>query len=72
MVTLSMVSVNIGARSKTMSLLVHEVAKKAEISVDTVRRLDRKGLINSKRDANNWRRYPPEVVATLRRLYGKD
>ena len=55
-----------------MSLLVHQVAKKAEISVDTVRRLDRKGLINSKRDTNNWRRYPPEVVATLRRLYGKD
>ncbi len=55
-----------------MSLLIHEVARRAGLHVDTVRRLERRGLINSKRDINGWRRYGPEVVETVKRLYIKD
>ena len=49
--------------------LVSWVAKAAEIHPDTVRLLERKGIISSKRDVNGWRRYGPEAVETIRRLY---
>ena len=52
-----------------MSLLVHEVAKRAGVHADTVRRWERKGVITSKRDANGWRRYGRDAVAILRRAY---
>ena len=55
-----------------MSLLVHEVAVQAELSNDTVRRAERRGLIASERDVNGWRRYPTEVVLILRHAYRKD
>ena len=55
-----------------MSLLIHEVAAGAEVSKDTVRRAERRGLITSERDVNGWRRYAAEVVPILRQAYRKD
>ena len=55
-----------------MSLLIHELAERAEVSRDTIRRLEGKGLIRADRDINNWRRYPPETVTVIRRLYAKE
>jgi MerR-like DNA binding protein len=52
-----------------MSLLVHEVAKRAKVSNDTVRNADRRGLISSVRDVNGWRRFSPDVVDELKKLY---
>ena len=52
-----------------MSLLVHEVAKRAKVSNDTVRNADRRGLISSVRDVNGWRRFSPNVVDELKKLY---
>ncbi len=54
-----------------MSLLVHQVAKLSGVSVDTVRRWERKGLLTSERDVNGWRRYSPDVVPLLRQAYRK-
>ena len=53
-----------------MRLLVHEVAKRAKVSNDTVRNADRRGLISSVRDVNGWRRFSPNVVDELKKLYG--
>ncbi len=55
-----------------MTLLVHEVAERVGIHVETVRRLERRGVIRASRDCNGWRRFEPEVVETLKRLYLKD
>ena len=55
-----------------MSLLVHQVAKLSGVSVDTVRRWERKGLLTSERDVNGWRVYGPEAVEELRRLYRRE
>jgi DNA-binding transcriptional MerR regulator len=52
-----------------MGLLIHEVAMKANIHIATVKRAEKRGLISSQRDVNNWRRYAPETVETLKRLY---
>ncbi len=54
-----------------MTLLVHEVAEKVGIHPETVKRLERRGVISSQRDINGWRRYGPEVVETLKRFYLK-
>ena len=55
-----------------MSLLIHEVAKLTGLHIDTLRRLERRGLISPKRDVNGWRRYAPEIVEMLRGLYLKN
>ena len=52
-----------------MGLLIHTVAKEANISVDTVRRLEKLGVISSKRDFNGWRRFSPDVIGKLKNLY---
>lgn len=54
-----------------MSLLIHEVAQQVGVHVDTIRRLERRGIITSKRDVNGWRRYGPDVVETLKQFYLK-
>ncbi len=51
-------------------LLVGEVANLIGIHPETVKRLEKRGLIESQRDLNGWRRYDPEAVEMLRRLYG--
>ena len=53
-----------------MNLLIHEVAKRAGLHTDTIRRLERRGLIVSWRDVNGWRRYNPDVIERLKELYG--
>jgi len=53
-------------------LLVSTVARAAGVHPETVRRLERRGLIKSRRDVNGWRRYPPNTLETLKRLYGFD
>ena len=52
-------------------LLVSHVAKQVGLHPETIRRLERKGVISSRRDVNGWRRYEPEVVQRLRALYGQ-
>jgi len=50
-------------------LSISEVAKAVGLHPETLRRLERKGLITSRRDVNGWRRYEPETVEKLRSLY---
>ncbi len=50
---------------------IGEVAERVGIHPETIRRLERRGIITSKRDINGWRRYGPEVVETLKQLYLK-
>lgn len=51
-------------------LLVGEVAKRADLHPETVKNLEKKGLIESHRDFNGWRRFDPEVVEKILALYG--
>jgi len=51
------------------NLLIGEVADGADLHVETVRRLEKRGVISSVRDINNWRRFSPEVIKKLRELY---
>ncbi len=55
-----------------MNLLIHEVAMAAKIHTATVKRAEKRGLISSQRDLNGWRRYSPDVVDKLRKLYAVD
>ena len=50
-------------------LLISEVAAKVGLHPDTIRRLERRGLIAPRRDVNGWRRYSPDIVEQLRALY---
>jgi DNA-binding transcriptional MerR regulator len=50
-------------------LLVSTIARAAGVHPETVRRLERRGLIKSHRDVNGWRRYSAETVEKLKRLY---
>ena len=50
-------------------LLISELAKAVGLHPETLRRLERKGLIASRRDLNGWRRYEPETVEKVRSLY---
>ena len=51
-------------------LLISQVAKAVGLHTETIRRVERKGLIKSRRDVNGWRRYEPEIVGQVRSLYG--
>lgn len=53
-------------------LLVSHVAKQVGLHPETIRRLERKGVIASRRDVNGWRRYGPDTVQKLRSLYGHE
>lgn len=50
-------------------MLISEVAEKVGIHPETIRRLEKRGLISAARDVNGWRRYPPEAVEKLKKLY---
>ena len=50
-------------------LLISELAKAVGLHPETLRRLERRGLIASRRDLNGWRRFEPEVVEKIRSLY---
>ena len=50
-------------------LLISELAKAVGLHPETLRRLERRGLIAPRRDLNGWRRYEQETVDTIRTLY---
>jgi len=50
-------------------LLISELAKAVGLHPETLRRLERKGLITSERDLNGWRRFDSDVAGKIRRLY---
>lgn len=56
-----------------MNLTVAEVSKELEVSIDTIRRWDKKGLIKSIRSINNYRLFDIEEVRRLQnKLKSKD
>ena len=56
-----------------MNLTVAEVSKELEVSIDTIRRWDKKGLIKSIRSINNYRLFYIEEVRRLQnKLKSKD
>jgi DNA-binding transcriptional MerR regulator len=52
-----------------MKLTAGDVARLVGVHVETVRSLEKRGVIQSQRDLNNWRRFSPDVVDKLKRLY---
>ncbi|MEI7543040.1 MAG: DNA (cytosine-5-)-methyltransferase [bacterium] len=48
-----------------MQFTVHEVSKRLNVSVDTIRRWDKKGLIKSKRSIHNYRVFDIDEIARL-------
>lgn len=50
-------------------MLISEIAAKVGLHPETIRRLEKRGLIKSRRDLNGWRRYSPAVVEQLKALY---
>jgi DNA-binding transcriptional MerR regulator len=52
-------------------MLISELAKKAGCHPETLRRLEKRGLITAKRDVNGWRRYSPAVVDQIKALYAE-
>ncbi len=55
-----------------MRLTIGEVSRQVGIHPDTVRALERRGLISAERDLNGWRRYSPAVVEKIRKLYAAE
>lgn len=50
-------------------MLISELARKSNIHPATIRRLEQRGLLVPKRDANGWRVYGPDAVKVLRDYY---
>jgi DNA-binding transcriptional MerR regulator len=50
-------------------MLISELAEKAGRHPETIRRLEKRGLISSRRDINGWRHYSPDVVDKVKKLY---
>ena len=42
------------------------------LHAETIRRLEKRGVITCRRDVNGWRRFPEQTVVQLRELYAKD
>ena len=53
-------------------MLISELAKGVGLHPETIRRLERRGVITSRRDLNGWRTYSPETLEKLKRLYARD
>ena len=53
-------------------MLISEIAEKVGLHPETIRRLEKRGVITPRRDVNGWRRYSPEIVEQLKALYGAD
>ncbi len=52
-------------------MLISELAKKTGLHPETLRRLEKRGVITAKRDINGWRRYSPAVVEQIKALYAE-
>jgi len=50
-------------------MLISELAERVGLHPETIRRLERRGIITSQRDMNNWRHYSPDSVEKLKKLY---
>lgn len=50
---------------KDMLLTIHETSKKLNVSVDTIRRWEKKGLIKATRSAQNFRMFDEDEIQTL-------
>ena len=53
------------------NLLTHEVAEGAGVAIATVKRAEKRGLIEARRDCNGWRRFSADAVQKLRQLYAQ-
>jgi hypothetical protein len=47
-----------------------DLARAAGVNIETVRRLERRGLLHCVRDYRGWRAFAPSEVARLRELLG--
>jgi DNA-binding transcriptional MerR regulator len=56
------------ATSIVAAMLLTKTATLVGLHPNTLRKLEKKGLIKPARDWNGWRRYSPEDIAVLRRL----
>jgi DNA-binding transcriptional MerR regulator len=54
----------------TKPLRTCDLARAAGVSLGTVRRLERRGLLRAVRDYRNWRCFAPAEVERLRELLG--
>jgi len=52
-----------------MKLTAGEVSRLVGGHIETVRALEKRGVIQATRDLNGWRRFSPDVVDKLKRLY---
>ena len=52
-----------------MKLTVRDISRLVGIHVETVRSLEKRGIIQAQRDLNGWRRFSPDVVDKLKKLY---
>ena len=48
---------------------ITQAAQKAKLHPETLRRLERRGIISPRRDINGWRRYDLETIEKLCALY---
>lgn len=53
-------------------MLIGELAERVGLHPVTLRRLERRGLLASRRNLHGWRVYGPDAEAALRRLYALD
>ncbi len=54
---------------KSNGFLIHEAAEAANLCCETLRRLEKRGVISSRRDRNGWRRFDSGTIEKLRSLY---
>jgi DNA-binding transcriptional MerR regulator len=52
-----------------VSMLIAQVAEAVGVHPETIRRLERAGVVRSERDKNGWRIFDQSAVEELRRLY---
>jgi len=51
-------------------MLIHDLARRVGLHPNTIRRLEKAGVVHASRDVNGWRRYDESAVDQLRKLYG--
>ncbi len=51
-------------------MLIHDLARRVGLHPNTIRRLEKAGVVHANRDVNGWRRYDESTVDHLRKLYG--
>jgi len=51
-------------------MLIHDLSRKVGLHPNTIRRLEKDGVIRANRDVNGWRRYDESTVDQLKKLYG--